>query len=216
MDNCYICAKPNADKPLALKITFTAHTRCKSSHSNYLCERCYNCIEGKYKQCWYRKDDGKLSKLWGRNWSWLISEDVSFPKFKEGWEGLLEVYDLPTRKIIKEWIINPPKPPFTICIADSGQKHTYPFSQVAYSQSLFPILLEETLIYWNKSIHKPLLYFFENLLDMGFSKKEITSGEYQSNKLIKVNLENFTILENQIQKIRSTEFMDLISFIAQK
>lgn len=211
--NCYICGVENARFPLMLKNTFTAHSRCKSIESDKLCDRCFDCIEGKYKQCWYTKEDSKVSKLWGRNWSWLISESESYPKFKKGKEGLLEVYDLPTRQLIREWVVKPPLPPFTICIAVSGQKHTYPFSQVSHSRSLIPILFEEDIIYWQNADTK-FLTAFESLMTMGFNKTEITSGDYSPNKLIKVNIDEFSQYENVIATIRNTLKLNLIAYIS--
>lgn len=215
MVNCYICGAENANMPLAIKQSFTAHSRCKSIESDKLCERCYDCIEGKYKQCWYKKEDGKISKLWGRGWSWLVSDKESYPKFKEGKDGLLDVYDLPTRALIKKWIVNPPVPPFTICLAVSGQKHTYPFSQVSYSKDLIPILFEETLIYW-KASDKKYLDAFEQLMAMGFSKTEIVTGEYNSKKMSKIDIETYLLLDNQIANIRNTPIFLLLEYIAQK
>lgn len=215
MPNCYICGTENATQPLALKNTFTGHSRCKSIESDKLCDRCYDCIEGKYKQCWYQKEDGKVSKLWGRNWSWLISNQESYPKFKEGKDGLLEVFELPTRQLIREWLVNPPEPPFTICIADSGQKHTYPFSLVAYSRELIPVLLEETLIYWQSS-DKYYLEIFEELMRLGFTKTEIISKNYNTNKLLKTDIEIVLDLDNKLDKIRGTALLNLINYVAIK
>lgn len=215
LNKCYICGDSPAIQPLALKKSFTGHTRCKCPESKNLCDRCYNCIEGKYKQCWYHKEDGKTSKLWGRNWSWLISEQESYPKFAPGKDGLLEVSQLPTRELIRQWILEPPEPPFTICLAVSGQKHTYPFSTVARDRSFFPILLEETTIYWNAQEHAPLLGVFETLLRLGFTKTEITSGNYSPTRISKVDIPAFMGLTKELQPHLNTPILDLLNYIAQ-
>jgi hypothetical protein len=219
MTRCYICGVENATKPLALKESFTAHTRCKCPDSKNLCQRCYDCIEGQYKQCWYYHPvKEKWSKLWGRNWSWLISSDSSFPIFLEGskGDGLLEVKSLPTREQIREWLISPPNPPFTICIADSGQKHTYPFAVESNSRELFPVLFEETLIYCDRQSFIEILNSIERLMVMGFTKTEIQSGDYSSSRMIEVKLSEFLPIEQCLESVRGTDNFKLAIFVAQK
>lgn len=215
MVNCYICGSINADKPLVLKDSFTGHSRCKSPASDKLCQRCYDCIEGKYKQCWYFHPTKQAwSKLWGRNWSWLISEDVKLPQFEEEREGLLVVSNLPTREQMREWLLNPPMPPFTICIADSGQKHTYPFSVEAHSRELFPVLFEETLIYCERTRLTRLFEVYESLMGLGFTKSEIDSGNYRVS--VDIDLSHFLKLEEELGKERGGELFKLVGWAAKK
>jgi hypothetical protein len=219
MANCYICGSENATQPLALKDSFTAHTRCKCPNSKNLCQRCFDCIEGQYKQCWYyHPSKEKWSKLWGRNWSWLISSNLSFPMFSEGnkEDGLLEVRNLPTREQIREWLIDPPNPPFTICIADSGQKHTYPFAVESNSRELFPVLFEETLIYCNRQSFIEVLNNIELLITMGFTKTEIQLGDYSPSRMIKMKLSEFLPIEQSLQLTRGTDIFNLAIFVAKK
>jgi hypothetical protein len=215
MNYCYICGDKNASKPLVLKDSFTDHSLCQAPQSKNLCDRCYDCLDGKYKQCWYQKADGKVSKLWGRNWSWLVSEKESYPQFKEGKDGLLEVFNLPTRELTRKWIVNPPEPPFTICIAVSGQKHTYPFSQISYSQDLIPITFEKTIINWRKD-DKFYLNLFEEFMSLGFSKTEIVSGDYSPIKLTSIDVDAFLAKDKYLAIVRNTSLMDLLSYIAIK
>lgn len=219
MANCYICGTENAIKPLALKDSFTAHPRCKCPDSKNLCDRCFDCIEGQYKQCWYyHPSKGKWSKLWGRNWSWLLSSNLSFPVFSGGSKGdnLLEVKELPTREQIRDWLINPPDPPFTICIADSGQKHTYPFAVESDSRELFPVLFEETLIYCERKSFTEILNNIEFLMLKGFTKTEIQSGDYSPSRMMKVKLSEFLPVEQTLQMVRGTDIFNLAIFVAQK
>lgn len=217
MPNCYICGTENANQSLSLKDSFTAHTRCKCPNSKNLCRRCFDCIDGQYKQCWYyHPTKEKWSKLWGRNWSWLVCSDAdkNRPTFhlSPHDDGLLEVKNLPTRSEIREWLLNPPNPPFTICIAESGQKHTYPFSIESISKNLFPVLFEETLIYLDRQQFAGVLKIFESLMRLGFSKTEISSGDYRSDKIAKC-LSDFFLLENQIAAYRGTDLLRLADFV---
>lgn len=216
--NCYICGGKEAAQPLSLKETFTAHSRCKSPTSQYLCQRCFDCLEGRYKQCWYfHPTKEKWSKLWGRNWSWLLCADParSRPIFTDTGreDNLLEVSLLPTRKEIREWLLNPPEPPFTICLAESGQKHTLPFSRTSNSKDFFPVLLEETVIYLDRAKFTQVLALFEELLLLGFNKSEIASGSYRSDKIAK-NLKAFLEKEKALEKYRSYDFFQIVAFVA--
>ena len=138
----------------------------------------------------------------------------SRPQFKpsDKNDGLLEVTNLPTRAEIKEWLINPPSPPFTVCIAISGQKHTYPFRVEAQSRELFPVLMEETLIYIDRQEFTQLLNNFEALMGLGFSKTEITSGDYRSDRLAKC-LTEWREIEARIEKYRGTDLMALADHV---
>lgn len=219
MANCYICGSENDLRKLVLKDSFTAHTRCRYPSSSSMCQRCFDCIEGKYKQCWYwHPTKDKWSKLWGRNWSWLIvkDENYSFPTFSTPpfEDGLLRVENLPTRENIREWLTNPPEPPFTICIAVSGQKHTYPFAVESNSRDTFPVLFEESLIYLNRERFTNILDIVESLLALGFNKTEISTGEYSQSKLLKTDLSLWRSHESKIEPIRKSEIFSLAMFVA--
>lgn len=220
---CYICGAFPANQPLAIKDSFTAHTRCKSPNSNALCDRCYDCLEGKYKQCWYfHPTKEKWSKLWGRNWSWLISDSKSFPTFHNSPfdDGILEVRDLPTRVQIREWLLSPPEPPFTIALAVSGQKHTYPFAVASQSRDLFPVLFEDTLLYCDRQDLTRLFDNFEALMGLGFNKSEITIGDYSSIKLMELIKADkygaFDSYESIVSGYRGGDLIKLAEFCAQK
>ena len=139
MENyCYLCGTSPANHNLELKDTFTNHNYAKYPQSKYLCDRCNWAIP---LRCKYIKPDGKESTLYSRNWSWLISKEKSYPIIEDD-----TVRELPTRAMIREWIINPPNPPFTIAIAESGQKHILFMSQESCDRDLFPILFEHDVI----------------------------------------------------------------------
>jgi hypothetical protein len=118
----------------------------------------------------------------------LLSASENFSKLTEESHshGKLNhpvVSDLPTRGQIHEWLVNPPEPPFTIAIAESGQKHILPWAQEAYSREYFPVQFEHDCVYINAKPFQELLATYESLMGMDFTKKEIDSGSWQSQKL---------------------------------
>jgi hypothetical protein len=163
--------------------------------------------------------------LFARNWSWLLSEEESYPKFlptpSSNANGtppdtkLSVVENLPTRSQIREWLVNPPPPPFTIAIAVSGQKHIFPFRREAISQEIFPVLLEEDLLYLERSRFIDALAVYEELMSLGFSKTEIDSGDYRSDRLM-ICLKRWGELEGLISPIRGTLLAILLGYVAIK
>lgn len=90
---------------------------------------------------------------------------------------------IPKRAEVREWLLNPPDPPFTIAIAESGQKHILFLAQEAYSRDLFPVQFEMDSLVIDAGFAE-LLGHYESLLNMGFSKTELDSGEYRPDRLL--------------------------------
>ncbi len=215
MPNCYLCGTPG-NNPLTLKDSFTAHSIAKCPESKVLCDRCSWVIP---LRCWYlNPNKNAWGKLFSRNWSWLIQgESVLSPIIKgtrgEGKDELPIVSNLPTRAEIRSWLLNPPEPPFTIVVAESGQKHLVPFAQEAYSKEGFPVLFEMDLVYIDRRFHDALGHF-ESLMGIGFGKTEILTGEYRSENL-KNNLADWFGLENAIEQYRGSRLFELVAHVAQ-
>lgn len=216
MGNCYLCGRL-AKKPLELKSSFTAHSQALLPSSNLMCDRCHKVIVGEWQQCWYWNDGKqKWSKLWSRNWSWLWSGDkLLSPTIGGEREGFPIVSNLPTRKEIKNWLLNPPRPPFTIVIAQSGQKHILPWARTAQSQDLFPVQFELDSIYLERKEFAVLLENYTQLMEMGFSKSEIDSGNYRSDRLMSV-IDNSSFWEKDeaVKPYRGSLLFNLAGFVA--
>lgn len=211
---CYLCANP-ATKPLELASTFTSHSACKVPTSTKMCDRCYSSIAGEQKQMWYWNEKAnKWSKVWGRSLSRVyLGEKLVAPLIEGEREGLPVVQNLLTRADIRNWLLHPPTPPFTIVIAESGQKHILPWAVEAHSKSVFPVQFELDTLYINHSQFTALLEAYEKLMGMGFSKTEIDSGEYRSDRLMKIIGDEWFALEDCIKQQRGTRLLELISFV---
>lgn len=217
MSNCYLCAKPG-NNPLELSNTFTMHSSAKCPDSRVLCDRCYSTISGNQKQLWYfNSAKDKWSKLWGRSLSRVYQGDKLIAPtiegaYTEGKDTFPVVKNLLTRTEIRDFLLNPPEPPFTIAIAESGQKHIIPWALEAQNKEFFPVLFELDTIYID-SRFKELLSAYESLLSLGFSKSEIDSGDYRSDRLMKV-FDKYLQFEEQIEKIRGTRLLQLLSYVS--
>ena len=85
--------------------------------------------------------------MFGRSLSRLYQGDrLLSPTIEGEREGLQIVKDLATREQIRDWLLNPPDPPFLIAIAQSGQKHILPMAEEAHDRDQFPVQFETTII----------------------------------------------------------------------
>jgi len=216
-DCCYLCGKP-ATKSLKLKDSFTAHSVARVPTSDKMCDRCDWSIN---LRCFYfNPNKQKWGKLFSRNWSWLFQRDkLIAPKIEgthtEGKDTLEIVSELPTRAQLREWLINPPEPPFTLAIAESGQKHILFLAQEAHNRDIFPVQFELDTLHLDRKKFTALVQNYEALMALDFSKSEIDSGDYRSDRLMK-SLSEWESLEIQVAPHRGSRLLQLISYVAIK
>ena len=163
-----------------------------------------------------KKEKGDWSKIYSRNWSWLYHGDrLIAPIFNGEKEGLPIVSELPTRELIREWLVNPPEPPFTIAIAESGQKHILFLAPEAHSKEMFPVQFELDTIVIKRQEFTVLLDSYESLMNLGATKTEITSGQYKSQFLL-TQLSNYGKYDDYIATYRGSRLLELIEYVAKK
>lgn len=161
---------------------------------------------------YYNENKKKYSLLFSRNWSWLISPEITYPQFEGTHEGYPIVVNLPTRELTRNWLLEPPEPPFTIIIAKSGQKHLYPWRIDAQSRDNFPILFEEDVYYVDRARLQHLFTVYGKLRELGFTKTEIETGDYRSDRVAKAWNE-YQPLEREIEPVRKSLTLFLISYL---
>ncbi|MEW5952615.1 MAG: hypothetical protein AB1815_02495 [Bacillota bacterium] len=121
----------------------------------------------------------------------------------------------PGRAEIRDILLDPPEPPFVLCIAVSGQKWLHFRSKVAYSRDGYPVQLEETLVCVERPILRDWLEVVERLYTV-FTKAEILTGQYGQNRIRQFGLAEFQELEARISRHRGTRLFDLAVFVSQK
>jgi len=215
MSECYLCGKSPAEKPLFLKDSFTAHSLAACPWSKKLCARCEFAINT--RASYWSQSKQKWSVLYARNWAWLYQgETLLSPVFDGEIDGFPVVKNLATRKEIRDWILNPPSPPFTICIPESGQKHTLFLAKENYSQSLFAVQFETDVVWIEKEKFTRHLECFEQLLGLNATKTEIVSGNYKSQFLLSAIINpEFECLDAAIAALRGKRYLELINHVAQ-
>lgn len=234
--NCYLCGVSNATKPANLKETFNGHVFAKSPESDCLCDKCdfaINC------RAWYwnaarvdpkSKQIGMWVLLYARGWSWLESDSESWPKFSKPEEHWPQepnsgkekfraswpvVSELPTRAQLRQWLIDPPSPPFKIAVSETGQKHIYFLAEPAHSRDYFPIVFEEDRLVIERKRFAAFLFQFERLIELGFSKTQILTSDYHGNQLVKAGVsKEFQQLESAIAALRGKRILELIAHVA--
>jgi hypothetical protein len=216
---CYLCGEP-ATHPLVLQKTFTAHSSCKAPSSDKMCDRCNTSINGTEKMLWYwNENKNQWSRLWGRSLSRLyqgktLMSPVITGEHTEKNLTLPIVSSLATRIEIRQWLLDPPEPPFTIAIAESGQKHILPWAQEGYSRDHFPVQFELDSLWISRNQLKDVLSSYETLMTLGFSKTEINSGDYHSDRLMAALL-TYEPHEEKVAQHRGSRFLQLVSHVAQ-
>ena len=219
-DLCYLCGKP-ATLPLKLADSFTAHSACKVPTSDKMCDRCNETINGETKLLWYwNEGKGKWSRLWGRSLSRLYQGDTLVcPTIGElHTEGKLTapiVTELATREQMRGWLVNPPEPPFTIAIAESGQKHILPWAQEGHDRDYFPVQFELDSLWIDRAQFAEILNSYESLMGLGFSKTESASGQYHSDRLMRA-WGRYEAYDGKLTSWRGSRLLDLVGHVAQK
>lgn len=121
----------------------------------------------------------------------------------------------PTRAEWREILINPPAPPFIMCLAVSGQKHLTFKAPVNLDRERFTVLLEERPVYVNPDRLAQCIEAVEALYSY-FSKDEILTGRYGQHKIKECGLAKWEQLEARVEDWRGRPLFDLAVFVAQK
>ena len=225
MNYCYLCGKEGDWNHLTNDLLgkfFTNRSLCRAPTSDVVCDRCHWALKG---HLWFWNEaKKKWSDLPVRGITVLYSQNkLLFPElegeFTHNGKTFPLVKTLATRKQIKEWIINPPLPPFVISITESGQKYVLPWAQDGYNKDFFPVQFELDSIWINRQQFIKLLNAYETLLTW-FNKAEINSGNYQSERLIKcwqqTSQESWQQLDATLATVRGSRLLELISYVAIK
>lgn len=209
----------------------------------HLCDRCHRFMLGDLVQCWYwngerehpvTKEKGLWVKVWSRSFSWLWQgETLLAPVIGDREEHtsisnngkvgkpetLAVVTNLPTRAQMREWLVNPPTPPFQIAINQNGQKHVLYRAQTSLSQKFFSIVFEEDLVFVDRAKLVQLLGAYELLLANNFTKLEINFGKYRSDRVLRAG-DVLTSMEPILRHYRANDkpnrLLELVGHVAQK
>jgi hypothetical protein len=118
----------------------------------------------------------------------------------------------------REYLLNPPKPPFCFVLTTLAKKHLIFKSEISYASDSYPIRFEDRIIYINIKTFKKALTAFEILYSAGLNKSSIKTGDYNSSMLLKVNKKTFIDNEKVINsyRVENPNYLEVCEFIGAK
>lgn len=122
---------------------------------------------------------------------------------------------LTNRVELREYFLNPPEPPFVMNLAVSQKKHISFKGEVNYSKDIFTVMYEEMPVLINRQEFIKLLNLVEHFL-FGFTKTEITTGQYNQKRILDFGIEEWQAFEERIKTYRGKPLLDVVMFVAQK
>jgi len=122
---------------------------------------------------------------------------------------------LTNRVELRQYLTEPPKPPFVINLAVSQKKHIAFKSEVNYSKDVFTVMYEEMPVLVNRQEFIKLLNLIEHFL-YGFTKTEITTGQYNQKRILDFGIEEWQAFEDRVKEYRGKPLLDVVMFVAQK
>lgn len=189
-DVCWLCGGETEGRGRmhkdVIRPTFTNTPHAQATDSKSLCVAC----------SWI------LAQRFIRNWSLYVVDG----KFYH-----------PGRAELRDIIARPPATyPWLLCIAVSGQKHISFPGHVVRSPRDTKILMEELLVPLPAEGIPDILEPVEMLYTGGFTKTEITTGQYRQNRIMNFGLSEWRMLEDEIAHLRGGRLLELAVFVAQK
>lgn len=122
----------------------------------------------------------------------------------------------PSKEQTAEIILNPPAPPWYLCIAVSGQKWLHFKGKVNLNNTRFTVLLEELPIIIEPESYKKIFEVSEKLYNAGFTKEEIEKLDFPAHKIQKYGILE---LEEDIKILlpyKGSRMMKLAVYLARK
>lgn len=121
----------------------------------------------------------------------------------------------PIRREWRDTLLNPPEPPFVLCLATSGQKHLHFKTRTNYKRDDYWILLEETPMQVNIAKLTSLLDIIEQLYT-NFTKDEIRTGNYNVSRIKTFGTTKWEDLESRIENERGMRLFELAVTVSKK
>lgn len=208
---CWLCGGPTHGVgwpwKRAIKPTFTNHNNASCLTSQTICQPC---VAMQSKETWeaYVAARPELGLKTGHALSW---RSYSHAFSAAG-------HTCPMRTAWRDWVLDPPEPPFLFVIATSGQKHILFRATVANSRDSFPVQLEEETLWVNREDLAECVRAFERIYALGFSKDSILSGDYHPAQAMKVGVAELREADAAIRpwRERFEGYMRLAHFCAQR
>lgn len=195
---CWLCGGDTGGQGWTIKGAiggaFTDHNEAKAPHSQTVCTSCAALTS---KDAWvfacekhghdpyFPVKDGKKPFLA----NWMFSSHVFS----------LSSWLRPDRAGIREVLLSPPTPPFSITIAIVGKKHVIFRGAINHSRDRFFVQADERRILVDRSLFRELLTVVERGYALGFSKSSMETGDYNQAAVMKAGLSVWRELEAELE-----------------
>lgn len=117
---------------------------------------------------------------------------------------------------MRDYLLDPPEPPFVMVCAVSQKKHLAIKSRVSYSRENYFCMFEEECVAVNRHMAKEIIDICEALRGIGFTKDEISAGVIKYDKIKNYKLNCINKINHLLRPIRETRLFALCLFVAQK
>ncbi len=197
-DPCWLCGGPTNGfgwmRTAWLTPTFTNHNLAAVLSSRAVCQPC---VALSSKSTWdeYVAAHPEMGLKTGHAMSWRFYSHV----FAAG------LHDCPSRERWRQWLLDPPEPPFVFCVSTSGQKHLLFRCRVAGSRDLFPVQFEDERILVRRTAFAGCLADFEEGLAAGLRRDDLLTGRYNSRQSLNAGLARWRDLEYRLERWRRME-----------
>jgi len=126
-----------------------------------------------------------------------------------------DVLRFPSRAQVRETLLDPPVPPFVLCIPVSGQKWLHFRATIACARDFYPVQFEEIPVVVDVFSLARMISCIERLYT-AFPKEEIRTGRYKQEHVRRFGMSEFQSLEEAIAPHRNSRLFELAVFVAQK
>lgn len=191
--NCLICGAPShggIPYKALLGSSYTDWSRHKCPESNHICPACAFTMmlnPASHRCCLFR-------------YSFVAEKTLH----------------ICNRAEIRDYILEPPEPPFAMAVAVSQKKHIAFKSLVSYDRENFFCSLEEEQIQVNRQAAKDMIAVCEALRGIGMTKDEIMRGEIRYDRIKKFKLDAYDKINHLLRPCMGTRLFSLCLFVAQK
>lgn len=119
------------------------------------------------------------------------------------------------KRQFRDFLMNPPEPPFVMILPTSQKKHLFAKSKVSYSKENFLCNVEEITIPVNKSI-ADVIMAIEALRGIGIKRSDIESGKLPCGILKIASVSESEKILKTIENVRNDQMFILAIEVAQK
>ncbi|MDD3089006.1 MAG: hypothetical protein PHT95_03585 [Candidatus Omnitrophica bacterium] len=107
-------------------------------------------------------------------------------------------------------LLNPPVPPFIICITESYKKHNLIRAAINYNPERYVIRFEEKSVVFERIKAIAMMRCAAKLYFNGFSRVEIQNGCHNYKKIMEFGIEEYQACDKQLQEWRGDDLLEVI------